>query len=62
MVTGKNGRVGDGDMLDKFGLQYALGITPINEHSAMTIWFLIDDILSDHLMSYDGPCQHYIEE
>ena len=49
-------------MLDKFGLQYALGITPINEHSAMTIWFLIDDILSDHLMSYDGPCQHYIEE
>ena len=61
MVTGMNGRVGDGDMLDKLALQYAVGITPFNEYSDVT-WLLIDDILSDHLMSYGVPCQHYIKE
>ena len=36
MVAGKNGRVGDGDKLDQFGLQFALGITPFDEYYAMT--------------------------
>ena len=36
MVAGKNGREGDGDKLDQFGLQLALGITPFDEYYAMT--------------------------
>ena len=56
MVVGWDGRVGDVNELEKFGTQHALGITPTDEHSDLTMWFLIDEIYPDLLMAYDVPC------
>ena len=62
MVVGWDGRAGDENVLDKFGMQLALGITPTDEHSDLTMWFLIDEILSDLSETYVDAYQHQDKE